>query len=47
MDERLKLVLFGFTALCVVTSLYLGFVVKDGPQPVHEARQATAVLNLK
>jgi hypothetical protein len=47
MNEGLKLVLFGFTALCVVLSLYLGLVVKEGPQPVHEARQATAALTLK
>ena len=47
MNEVLKLVLYGFTALCVTLSLYLGFVVKEGPQPVHEARQATTALTLK
>ena len=47
MNEVLKLVLYGFTALCFVLSLYLGFVVKEGPQPVHEGRQAPAALALK
>jgi hypothetical protein len=47
MDERLKQVLYGFTALCIVASLYLAFVVKEGPLPVHEARQATTALTLK
>ncbi len=47
MNESLKLVLFAFTALCFALSLYLGFVVKDGPQPVHEARQASAPYSIK
>ena len=47
MNEVLKLVLYGFTALCVTLSLYLGFVVKEGPQPVHEVRQATTAFTLK
>ena len=47
MNEVLKLVLYGFTALCVTLSLYLGFVVKEGPQPVHEVRQANAAFSLK
>ncbi len=40
MDERLKLVLLGFTALCAVLAVYLAFVIKDGPKPAHEIRQA-------
>ena len=47
MNVGLKLVLYGFTALCVALSLYLGFVVKEGPPPAHEARQATTALTLK
>jgi hypothetical protein len=47
MNEGLKLVLYGFTALCVALSLYLGFVVKEGPPPAHEARQATAPYSIK
>jgi hypothetical protein len=47
MNELLKLVLFGFTAVCFALSLYLGFVVKEGPQPVHEARQASAPYSIK
>jgi hypothetical protein len=47
MNELLKLVLFGFTGICFALSLYLGLVVKDGPAPVHEARQASAPYSIK
>jgi hypothetical protein len=47
MNEGFKLVLYGFTALCLALSLYLGLVVKEGPPPAHEARQATAPYSIK
>jgi len=43
MDERLYQGLIGFAVLCVALSVYLAVVVRDGPKPVHEFRQA--VLN--
>jgi hypothetical protein len=40
MDKRLYQGLIGFAVLCVTLSVYLGLVVREGPKPVHELRQA-------